>query len=117
MPKDFSLEHCKEKAYKLIDNFQGKITILNKENLNIYIEEFMQKFSVNDFYEQEKYLVWFHGKDLQMSIQLDLLKSYTDLSKLKFSMKKFMEHICTEFNEQDFFSQFEDLNELKNKIQ
>ncbi|MFY7788469.1 MAG: hypothetical protein ACOVQA_11425, partial [Thermoflexibacteraceae bacterium] len=62
------------------------------------------------------YLVWFHGKDLQMLIQLELLKNYSNLSDLHFSMEKFMIDICSNLNESEYFDQFKDLNELKSKL-
>jgi hypothetical protein len=117
MPKQFDLEYCQIQANKLIDNFQEKTKAVNKEKLDSYIGEFMQKFTATDFYEQEKYLVWFHGKDLKAMVRDELIVNYNSLFKLSFNIDVYMEHICTVFNEQDFFSQFEDLNELKNKIQ
>lgn len=116
MPKQFDLTYCKTQANKLIDDFQRKTEKLSKDDLNTYIEEFVQKFSSDNFYTQEQYLVWFHGKDLQMLIQLELLRNYSNLSDLHFSMEKFMIDVCSNLNESEYFSQFEDFNELKHKL-
>ncbi len=117
MPKQLDLAYCQTQAEKLIADFQCQTNTVNKEKLNTYIEEFMQKFSANNFYEQEKYLIWFHGKDLKTMVRYELLVNFKDLFKLKFHIDNYMEHICTIFNEHQFFEQFADLNELKNKIQ
>jgi hypothetical protein len=117
IPKDLNWEYCITQARNLIDNFQKKASKLNYEKFNFYLYLFAKKFSSDDFYTQEKYLIWFHGKDLKAIVRDELLANYKDLYKLDFNIDIYMEHICTVFNEQDFFSQFEDLNELKNKIQ
>ncbi len=117
MPEQFDLVYCQTQANKLIEDFQHKAEKLSKDKLNTYIERFVQKFSPDTFYNHEQYLVWFHGKDLQMLIQLELLKNYSHLSKLGFSMEKFMIDVCSNLNESEYFSQFEDFNELKNKLQ
>ena len=67
LPKDLNLDHCKQCATEMINEFQKSIEGISNEIFSHNLQKYVNKFSSdnNEFWDNEKYLIWFNGKDIQ----------------------------------------------------
>ncbi len=63
-----SLDACRAKAHELINTYQREVAPLNIANFDQYLDSFQAQFSPSGFIQNDDYLVYFHGKDLQKAI-------------------------------------------------
>jgi hypothetical protein len=63
VPDSLHYADCLTNAHQLVTSFQDNIRDVQTDRLSHYAETYRQKFSTVDFFEEEKYLIWFHGKD------------------------------------------------------
>jgi hypothetical protein len=63
LPQHLNKEGCEEEAVKLCRKFKNIFEQVNLDYLHQRIEHYVLKFDAEDF-QREKYLDWFHGKDV-----------------------------------------------------
>lgn len=69
LPKSLENSDCKQEALNLIAHFQESLKNVNQDRFEESLSYYQQLFSQDNFWEEEKYLIWFHGKDLQKAMQ------------------------------------------------
>jgi hypothetical protein len=69
LPQSLSLQDCRSKAAELIKDFRGNIEQITEDRFNRALDKYNNMFSSKPFWDQEKYLIWFHGKDIQKAMQ------------------------------------------------
>ncbi|MCU0393620.1 MAG: DUF4435 domain-containing protein [Thermoflexibacter sp.] len=119
LPQNLDLENCRKEAItKIIDTFHQRLKTINQVEFELHLEVFLQLFSEKSFYQNQKYLTWFHGKDLKKALQKKL--SETDLRRINFSLDTMIEnHICNIDGNCPVkidITKYADLIELKNRI-
>jgi len=69
-----SLEYaaCLSQARSLVESFQAQVENIRPDRLDEYANAYRQQFSAPQFFTDQRYLVWFHGKDhlVQLSRRL-----------------------------------------------
>lgn len=60
-----TLEECKEQALQLISEFSQYINTITPEEFENRLDFYHQQFEQEEFWTEEQYLIWFHGKDLK----------------------------------------------------
>lgn len=53
----------------MIADFQMSIKNVNQDRFEKSLSYYQELFSQDNFWEEERYLIWFHGKDLQKAMQ------------------------------------------------
>jgi len=66
LPENFEPDFCITKAWKLIDEKQGKLCPINKQTFLDKFDSFLSRFDEN-FFQAKQYMIWFNGKDLESS--------------------------------------------------
>ena len=69
LPSSLILEDCVKEAKKLIDDFGASLANISETEFDKHLKRYQQIFDSDDFWNQEKYTIWFHGKDLQKAMQ------------------------------------------------
>ena len=69
LPKSFLYSDCKQEALNLIATFQTSVKNVNQDRFEESLSYYQQLFSQDNFWEEQQYLIWFHGKDLQKAMQ------------------------------------------------
>lgn len=69
LPKSLDNSDCKQEALSLIANFQKSVKNVNQDRFEESLSYYQKLFSQDKFWEQQQYLIWFHGKDLQKAMQ------------------------------------------------
>lgn len=68
-----SKDKCSKHALELIKKYQDDSIQISEFNFETSFEEFLDLFNKKEFWEDKKYLIWFHGKDLQKAISPQIL--------------------------------------------
>ncbi|AMW31214.1 hypothetical protein AP285_28145 [Limnospira platensis YZ] len=105
LPNSLVLQECKISALEMINKFRQAVDTVTSEHLEIYLTNYQEKFSDEEFWNRQQYLIWFHGKDLIKQMQRQENR-YPPL-------KQFLDWGITRIN----INQYPDLLELKNKIE
>ncbi|MBR4147289.1 MAG: hypothetical protein IKU00_05290 [Bacteroidales bacterium] len=97
LPSQLGLDDCINAAYhNLIFNAKAKTDTWTLDNLKQEVNKFLDIFN-EEFFCQQKYLVWFQGKDLAKSFCLKSnsfpMESYYKFAKSHFDFKKFADLI------------------------
>lgn len=90
LPTSLTYDNCLLKANNLVDKFFTEVSHVDQTKLATYASHFRQIFATEDFYAQQAYLVWFHGKDLfkqvfkELQLYLHSQKIMSDFPKDKY---------------------------------
>jgi len=101
LPEDLSQDSCREACERLINEYSAKLKDYTVKEFNNHYEQFFLKFEKPDFTQQALYEIYFHGKDLQAALAMDLPNT--------FSFKTFYQASLKNFD----YTQFTDLVELR----
>lgn len=63
IPQLLDYDNCLAQATELVKSFQTQIQDIHPDNLQKHAESYRQQFAKPSFFQEHKYLVWFHGKD------------------------------------------------------
>ncbi|MBD2137288.1 hypothetical protein H6F32_06740 [Anabaena sp. FACHB-1237] len=113
IPNSLSLSDCKSQALSLINDFKNAVAEVTIDKFEETLEQYLQLFHQQEFWQQKQYLVWFNGKDIYKAmhkISEDKKRPY----KSYISMDQFSEKWA--INNIDIY-QYPDLIELQNKIE
>jgi hypothetical protein len=69
LPDSLILEDCKTQALELINGFRQAVERVTLKNFEESLVVYQKQFSQEEFWTNEQYLIWFHGKDLQKQMQ------------------------------------------------
>jgi hypothetical protein len=105
LPELLDLPSCQSQALELINQYRQKVDSVTPENFETKLNSYQEIFIQSDFWTQEQYLIWFHGKDLQKEMQKQQPK-YISLSS-------FFDWAFTELN----IENYPDLKKLKENIE
>lgn len=101
------LEDCVNQALQLVNSFRQNVESITPELLETRIDFYCQLFSQEEFWSQKKYLIWFHGKDLQKQMQRQ------EQQYISLSSSSFIEWMLPQIN----LTQHPDLLELRNRLE
>jgi hypothetical protein len=118
LPKETALDEasCKSEVQNLFKNIEQKAK-LDFTKFEKELENYQIIFSKSDFWENEDFIKWFHGKDLKKAFSRQIIGS--KMESFDFSLDKMMENICEVGSPIVFLvseSKHQDLVELRNKI-
>ena len=63
IPLSLDFDTCLTQASDLVNQFRSQVDGIDQDQLHRYADEYRERFSDNQFMEEGRYLVWFHGKD------------------------------------------------------
>ncbi len=69
LPPSLDLDDCQGQALVLIENFRTNTDMVTKDAFLESFDKYWIRFSEQTFWEDKKYMIWFHGKDIQKSMQ------------------------------------------------
>ena len=75
-----SLEECSMKAKEMINTYRDESASVNEAHFEQSVSSFSAQFSTPQFWQEQEYLVYFHGKDLQKAITRKLNLIHTQIS-------------------------------------
>jgi hypothetical protein len=105
LPSSLTLADCQTEAVKLINQFRQSVDAITLEIFQASLTQYQQQFAQAEFWQQQQYLIWFHGKDIQKNMQ--------NQRQHYISLKSFMEKwAIPQLN----IAQYPDFLELKDKI-
>ncbi len=64
LPQELDFQSCLDEARVMTETYVTQANTVSVGKLETLAEQFRTQFSQPEFYEQQQYLVWFHGKDL-----------------------------------------------------
>jgi hypothetical protein len=105
LPHSLQLDECKKKAEQLIVEFTNTANKLNSIQFKQALEKYLTQFRSPQFWQDQDYLVWFHGKDLKKAMQ----KNQPNW----ISLDKHCEWAATVVD----YRQYPDLEELSKRVQ
>jgi hypothetical protein len=105
LPKELDKEFCLSEAKKIIKTFLATSNKATITDLETAFDTFITKFTTQEFYNSDEYLVYPNGKDIQTAFS-KLFLSYT-----KHPFPSWNEYYDFAIKETDF-NKFEDLREL-----
>jgi hypothetical protein len=105
LPQSLQLDDCKKVAEQLIAKFEDAAKPVNLASFEHALEKYLTQFGSLLFWQNQDYLVWFHGKDLKKAMQ--------KLQPKWISLDKFCEWAATKMD----YRQHPDLMELSERIQ
>ena len=69
IPFSLELQDCKSQAQDLINQFIQSVEAVNQGNFEASLAKYQSQFTQVDFWHNQDYLIWFHGKDIQKMMQ------------------------------------------------
>ncbi|PPT09811.1 hypothetical protein CKA32_003240 [Geitlerinema sp. FC II] len=69
LPESLTLQDCKNRGLELVDRFRQAALSVTFENFQTHLSHYQHRFSQDEFWTENCYLIWFHGKDLQKEMQ------------------------------------------------
>ena len=82
LPESLELQYCQNQALELINKFKEAVEAVTPENFETSLAIYLEKFDTEDFWTQQDYLIWFHGKDIQKEMHKQQ-PNYPPLKKRK----------------------------------
>lgn len=105
LPPSLTLADCETEAKNLINQFRQAVDAVTLDSFQASLTQYQQQFAQAKFWQQQEYLIWFHGKDIQKAMQ-NQRQNYI-------SLKSFMEKWAIPRLD---IAQYPDFLELKDKI-
>ncbi len=111
LPISLELDHCKGNAVAMISGFHQAIDGVTNESFHENLNKFLKKFDYeyNDFWRNEEYIIWFHGKDIQKEMQ----KQKMPACKNPISIAEYFKWAVNKID----INSYPDLLELRKKIE
>lgn len=72
LPQLLDFDSCLGEAKTLVNNYSSQTSRVEESALEATANEFREKFNEPSFLEDEKFMVWFHGKDLLAALRKHL---------------------------------------------
>lgn len=69
LPTQLEFQYCQNKAIELIDQFRFITDKITEESFRASLAKYQSLFNQPEFWEKKQYMIWFHGKDLQKTMQ------------------------------------------------
>ncbi|WP_026097764.1 DUF4435 domain-containing protein [Baaleninema simplex] len=69
LPESLTLQDCQQEGVKLVEEFRKAALSITPENFLDRLSHYQEYFSQDEFWAENRYLIWFHGKDLQKEMQ------------------------------------------------
>lgn len=104
LPPSLTLADCETEAINLINQFRQAVDAVTLDSFQASLTQYQQQFAEAKFWQQQEYLIWFHGKDIQKAMQ-NQRQDYI-------SLKDFMKSVIPQLD----IAQYPDFLELKDKI-
>jgi hypothetical protein len=104
LPSSLTLADCQTEAEELIKQFRQALNAVTLERFQESLTKYQQQFAQAEFWQQQQYLIWFHGKDIQKAMQ--------NQRQHYISLKSCMKWAIPQLN----IAQYPDFLELKDKI-
>jgi hypothetical protein len=104
IPDPLTLANCQTEAEELIKQFRQALDAVTLERFQESLTKYQQQFAQAEFWQQQQYLIWFHGKDIQKAMQKQ--------RQHYISLDKFMKSVIPQLD----IAQYPDFLELKDKI-
>lgn len=104
LPPSLTLADCATEAINLINQFRQAVDAVTLDSFQASLTQYQQQFAEAKFWQQQEYLIWFHGKDIQKAMQ-NQRQDYI-------SLKDFMKSVIPQLD----IAQYPDFLELKDKI-
>lgn len=105
LPSSLTKQECETEAKNLIDRFAKAFAPVTKANFDASLVKYQQQFDRADFLQNQDYLIWFQGKDLQKMMQRQK-PNYI-------SLNDFFDWAITRLD----IAQYPDLMELRKRIE
>ncbi|MDY6802484.1 MAG: hypothetical protein SXA11_01570 [Cyanobacteriota bacterium] len=105
LPSPLTLQKCETEAKDLINKFTEGLTPVTEANFDTSLVKYQQQFDRADFWQNQDYLIWFQGKDLQKMMQKQK-PNYI-------SLNDFFDWAITRLD----IAQYPDLMELRERIE
>jgi len=101
-----SFDELKKQAHNLLLSYQNELNSISIESFELILNQFINQFDEELFWINQKYMIWFHGKDLQKAISLQLAHNKIRLE----SWEKYYEFAI---NNTNFIEKFADLQQFR----
>ncbi|MBD2311635.1 DUF4435 domain-containing protein [Desertifilum sp. FACHB-1129] len=105
LPSSLLLPDCQTEALRLVEEFRSATNTVTPERFADSLAGYQQQFTADLFWQQQQYLIWFHGKDIQKQMQIEQSRYISLDSFFKWAVKRVN------------ISQHPDLVELQEKIE
>lgn len=69
LPSSLALQDCRVQAVELINQFTQAVATVTQDRFEESLTTYQDRFAQEEFWTQQQYLIWFHGKDLQKAMQ------------------------------------------------
>jgi hypothetical protein len=91
LPNNLTEQECQKTVKNLIENKKAKVDNWTYDDFQTQYTHFLNVFNEPNFFEEEKFLVWFQGKDFEASLRKELgdFGGYYRFAKKHFDYKKF----------------------------
>jgi len=76
LPFSLSFPECLDQAMKLVDNFVKEVSVVTVDKLSDAVQDYRRRFTQDEFYSEQFFLVWFHGKDLLANLSRYLAPNF-----------------------------------------
>lgn len=63
IPSSLDYDDCLVEACQLVASFQEQVQPAHIDALKEHAQAYRERFNAPDFFQEHKYLIWFHGKD------------------------------------------------------
>ena len=116
IPNSLTLSDCEERAESLIKDFTNTVQEVTIDKFKNNLHKYLQLFDQEEFWIQKQYLIWFDGKDIQKAmdkVSKDKKLPYRSYNRSYISMDHFSKWAINHID----INQYDDLIELKNKIE
>lgn len=80
LPLDLDRPACQQAGRELVRGFTAATALVTEERFDEQEEHFHTLFHEPDFFQQQRYLVWFHGKDLLTALRRQLNFSQPEMA-------------------------------------
>ncbi|WP_017305793.1 hypothetical protein [Spirulina subsalsa] len=110
LPKSLTVNHCAVQASNLVREFGQAVEFINSKTFGKCLGKYLALFSQAEFWQNQDYLIWFHGKDIQKMMQRQQ-PNYPPLKNQKGG--GFFEWAITQLD----ITVYPDLMELREKIE
>jgi len=105
LPSSLALQDCRVQAVELINQFTQAVATVTQDRFEESLATYQHSFVQEEFWVQQQYLIWFHGKDLQKAMQRQ--------QSQYISLKAFFDWAIPQLD----ITQHSDLMELRTRIE
>ena len=77
LPRSLAFNDCLAEANRIISEFIAQVSGITIERFEQEAEEYRIRFTQDDFYSRQLFLIWFHGKDLLTQLSRHLASNFS----------------------------------------